>query len=174
MPAMIVPPQRTLRLEPVTAANFDAVCAVQVRPDQAHLVSPVVKSLAEAYIHPTSAWPRAVVDGDDVVGFVMAFHDIVWDPAVDPTDRRSGLWRLNIDASRQGKGYGRFAVHAVAEEILRRGTHRTAHVSWHVGSGSPEPFYLGLGFTPTGELIGEERVGVLTLDPAASAAPTAR
>lgn len=167
MPAMIVPPQRTLRLEPVTADNFDAVCAVQVRPDQRHLVSPVVKSLAEAYVHPTCAWPRAVVDGDEVVGFVMAFHDIVWDPATDPTDRRSGIWRLNIDAGRQGKGYGRFAVHSVVDEIRRRGTHGAVHVSWHLGPGSPEPFYLGLGFTPTGELSGDERVGVLTLGPAA-------
>ncbi|MFC9585711.1 GNAT family N-acetyltransferase [Streptomyces yangpuensis] len=167
MPAMIVPPQRTLRLEPVTADNFDAVCAVQVRPDQTHLVSPVVKSLAEAYVHPTCAWPRAVVDGGDVVGFVMAFHDIVWDPATDPTDRRSGIWRLTIDAGHQGKGYGRFAVHSVVDEIRRRGTHGAVHVSWHLGPGSPEPFYLGLGFTPTGELSGDERVGVLTLDAAA-------
>ncbi|WP_030768373.1 GNAT family N-acetyltransferase [Streptomyces sp. NRRL F-2664] len=167
MPAVIVPPQRILRLEAVTADNFDAVCAVQVRPDQAHLVSPVVKSLAEAYVHPTSAWPRAVVDGDVVVGFVMAFHDIVWDPAADPDDRRSGIWRLNIDAGHQGRGYGRFAVHAVLDEIRRRGIHQQAHVSWHGGSGSPEPFYLGLGFTPTGELVGDERVGVLTLDPMA-------
>ncbi|KOU85094.1 MULTISPECIES: GNAT family N-acetyltransferase [unclassified Streptomyces] len=164
MPDLIVPPQRTLRLEPVTADNFDAVCAVQVRPDQGHLVSPVVKSLAEAYVHPASAWPRAIVDGDVVVGFVMAFHDIAWDPATDPGDRRSGIWRLNIDAGGQGKGYGRFAVNAVVEEIRRRGTHQRAHVSWHIGPGGPEPFYLGLGFTPTGELSGDQRVGVLTLD----------
>ncbi|MFD6225793.1 GNAT family N-acetyltransferase [Streptomyces sp. NPDC060232] len=164
MPDLIVPPQRTLRLAPVTAENFEAVCAVQVRPDQAHLVSPVVKSLAEAYVYPASAWPRAIVDGGDVVGFVMAFHDIVWNPATDPGDRRSGIWRLNIDAGRQGKGYGRFAVRAVIEEIRRRGIHQRVYVSWHVGAGSPEPFYLGLGFTPTGELTGGQRVGVITLD----------
>ncbi|WP_045324081.1 GNAT family N-acetyltransferase [Streptomyces sp. NRRL F-4428] len=159
-----VPPQRALRLEPVTADNFDAVCAVQVRPDQAHVVSPVVKSLAEAYVHQACAWPRAVVDGGDVVGFVMAFHDIAWDPATDPGDRRSGIWRLNIDAGRQGRGYGSFAVRAVVEEIRRRGVHQRAYVSWHVGAGSPEPFYLGLGFTPTGELAGDQRVGVLAVD----------
>lgn len=88
----------SLRLEPVNAENFDAVCAVQVRPDQGHLVSPVMKSLAEAYVHGDVAWPRAIVDGDEVVGFVMAFLDIVWDPAKDPTGRRSGIWRLNISA----------------------------------------------------------------------------
>ncbi|MGW6980976.1 GNAT family N-acetyltransferase [Streptomyces sp. NPDC054932] len=164
MPAPNTPAPGPLRLAPVTAANFDAVCAIQVRPDQAHLVSPVMKSLAEAYVHTTAAWPRAVVDGDEVVGFVMAFHDIVWDPAADPDDRRSGIWRLNIDARHQGKGYGRFAVHAATQEIRARGVHH-AYVSWHTGTNSPEPFYLGLGFRPTGELSGDERVAVLTLAP---------
>ncbi|MEV7525784.1 GNAT family N-acetyltransferase [Streptomyces sp. NPDC091371] len=150
------------RLEPVTADNVDTVCAVQIRPDQDHVVSPVVKSLAEAYVHGEVAWPRAIVDGDEVVGFVMAFLDIAWNPAKDPADRRSGIWRLNIAAEHQGKGYGRFAVQAVAEEIRRRGGSQ-AYVTWHAGEGSPEPFYLGLGFQRTGELSGGQPVGVLPL-----------
>ncbi|MGW6574159.1 GNAT family N-acetyltransferase [Streptomyces sp. NPDC054945] len=164
MPASNTPAPAPLRLEPVTADNFDAVCAIQVRPDQAHLVSPVVKSLAEAYLHTTTAWPRAIVDGDEIVGFVMAFHDILWNPAVDPDDRRSGIWRLNIDARHQGKGYGRFAVGAAVEEIRIRGIH-DAYVSWNTGANSPEPFYLGLGFRPTGELSGDQRVARLSLTP---------
>ncbi|MFJ7591748.1 GNAT family N-acetyltransferase [Streptomyces sp. NPDC097617] len=163
MSALNTSAPHSLRLEPVTAYNFDAVCAIQVRPEQAHLVSPVVKSLAEAYVHTTAAWPRAIVDGDEVVGFAMAFHDFVWDPAVDPDHRRSGLWRLNIDARHQGKGYGRFAVRAVTEEIRARGTDH-AYVSWHTGAHSPEPFYLGLGFLPTGELSGDQRVARLALN----------
>ncbi|MFF3676112.1 GNAT family N-acetyltransferase [Streptomyces sp. NPDC002120] len=162
MSAAITPAARPLRLEPVTAENFDAVCAIQVRPDQTHLVSPVVKSLAEAYVH-TAAWPRAIVDGEEIVGFVMAFLDIAWDPATDPADRRSGIWRLNIHAAHQGKGYGRFAIHAACEEIRARGTNE-AYVSWHTGQGTPEPFYLGLGFRPTGEYAGDQRVGVLPLN----------
>lgn len=154
-----------LRLEPVTAANFDAVCAVRVRPDQAHLVSPVVKSLAEAYVNGETAWPRAVVDGDEVVGFVMAFLDIAWDPERDPADIRSGIWRLNVSAAHQAKGYGRFAVQAVTAELRRRGAER-AYVTWEPGPGTPEPFYLGLGFRPTGELSGCQTVAVLELPPA--------
>ncbi|WP_411107528.1 GNAT family N-acetyltransferase [Streptomyces sp. cmx-4-9] len=152
----------SLRLEPVTAENFDAVCAVRVHPRQEHLVSPVVKSLAEAYVHGAAAWPRAVVDGEEVVGFVMAFFDVVWNPAVDPSDVRSGLWRLNVAAGRQGKGYGRFAVQAVSEELRRRGVGRL-HVTWEPGEGTPEPFYLGLGFRLTGETSGGQTVGVLDL-----------
>ncbi|AWZ09787.1 MULTISPECIES: GNAT family N-acetyltransferase [unclassified Streptomyces] len=151
-----------LRLEPVTPDTFDAACALSVRPDQAHLVAPVVKSLAEAYVHGATAWPRAVVDGDEVVGFVMAFLDIAWNPAEDPRDIRSGLWRLNISAAHQSKGYGRFAVEAVTTELRTRGASH-AYVTYHLGPGTPEPFYLALGFRPTGETSDGETVAVLDL-----------
>lgn len=153
---------KSLHLAPVTPDNLDAVCALSVRPDQEHLVSPVVKSLAEAHAHGETAWPRAIVDGDEVVGFVMAFIDIAWDPAEDPHDIRSGLWRLNISAAHQAKGYGRFAVNAVTAELRRRGASH-AYVTWHPGPGTPEPFYLSLGFRPTGEESDGETVAVLDL-----------
>ncbi|MER5865084.1 GNAT family N-acetyltransferase [Kitasatospora sp. NPDC002040] len=150
-----------LRLAEITPDNLDAAVALTVRPDQEHLVEPVVKSLAEAYVHPGVAWPRLILDGDRAVGFLMAFLEIDWDGK--GTDFRSGLWRLNIAAGEQGRGYGRFAVQAVAEEIRRRGGTRLV-VTWHPGPDGPEGFYLGLGFRPTGELSGGQTVAVLELD----------
>lgn len=153
------------RLAEVTPENVDAALAVRVRPDQEHAVAPVVKSLAEAYVHPPEVtWPRLIVDGDDdrPVGFLMAFLDIDW-LGDGGTVRRSGLWRLNIAADAQGKGYGRFAVESVAAEIRRRGG-KELYVTWHLGPTGPEEFYLRLGFTPTEEMSGDQRVGLLKLD----------
>lgn len=152
----------SLRLAEVTADNVDAAIGLEIRPDQEHLVEPVATSLAEAYVHREAAWPRLVLDGDRLVGFLMAFLDI--DFAGDGTGRdiRSGLWRLNIAADEQGRGYGRFAVESVAAEIRRRGGSRM-YVTWHPGAGGPEGFYLGLGFRPTGETSGDQTVGVLEL-----------
>ncbi|THA28834.1 N-acetyltransferase [Streptomyces sp. A1277] len=152
----------SLRLAEVTADNVDAAIGLKIRPDQEHLVEPVATSLAEAYVHREAAWPRLVLDGDRLVGFLMAFLDI--DFAGDGTGRdiRSGLWRLNIAADEQGRGYGRFAVESVAAEIRRRGGSRM-YVTWHPGAGGPEGFYLGLGFRPTGETSGDQTVGVLEL-----------
>lgn len=154
----------TLRLEKITPENFEAATAVRVRPDQEHLVAPVVKSLAEAYVHQNTAWPRLILDGDRVVGFLMAFLDI--DFAGDGTgkDIRSGLWRLNIAAGEQGRGYGRFAVESVAAEIRRRGGTRLT-ATWEPDDNGPERFYLGLGFRLTGEISGGETVGELELGP---------
>ncbi|MFE9396332.1 GNAT family N-acetyltransferase [Streptomyces flavidovirens] len=151
-----------LRLEKITADNIDAAIGLKVRPDQEHLVSPVVKSLAEAYVHPGTAWPRLILDGDRLVGFLMAFFDIDFAGDGKGTDIRSGLWRLNIAAGEQGRGYGRFAVESVAAEIRRRGGTRLT-TSWHPGEEGPERFYLGLGFRLTGEMSGDQRVGELEL-----------
>ncbi|WP_416976333.1 GNAT family N-acetyltransferase [Streptomyces sp. T028] len=150
----------SLRLEEITSTNLDAALAVKVGPEQEFAVAPVVKSLAEAYAHPGVAWPRLIMDGDRPVGFLMAFFDIDWH--LDGSVFRSGLWRLNIAAGEQGRGYGRFAVQSVAEEIRHRGG-KELYVTWHEGGHGPEGFYLGLGFRRTGEMSGDQAVGVLAL-----------
>jgi len=148
-------------LEEITSRNLDAALGIRIRPDQEHAVEPVAHSLAEAYVRPAGvAWPRLIVDGDRPVGFLMAFIDIDW--RQDGTDFRSGLWRLNIAAEEQGRGYGRFAVESVAAEIRRRDG-KELYVTWHPGPDGPEGFYLGLGFRTTGETSGGQTVGVLDL-----------
>lgn len=150
---------RRMRLERITPENLEAALALSVRPDQEHLVESVAESLAEAYVWPDYAWPRLIYDGDKLVGFAMAFLDIPWGPDHDVDDLRSGLWRLNIAADAQGRGYGRFAVDAVCREIRARGGDR-AYVTWEPGVGGPAGFYLRLGFRPTGEESGGQTVGV--------------
>ncbi|MDF6020805.1 GNAT family N-acetyltransferase [Streptomyces sp. JH34] len=151
-----------LRLEKVTPANVLDACRLKVAPEQERFVSPVARSLAEAYADPGTAWPRLIFDGERLVGFVMAFFDVRFDPA-DPEDRpRSGLWRLAVAAGEQGRGYGRFAVGAVCEEIRRRGGSRVT-VTWGEGEHGPEEFYLRLGFRKTGEMSEDEVVGELDL-----------
>ena len=150
----------TFRLEEITEHNLDSALGIQVRPDQAHLVAPVVKSLAEAYVHPDIAWPRLILDGDRPVGFLMAFFGITFSPDGDRPGPRSGLWRLNVAAGEQGRGCGRFAVESVAAEIRRRGG-TCLMTTWHPGPDGPEEFYRSLGFRRTGELSGDQIVGEL-------------
>ncbi|MGW0912164.1 GNAT family N-acetyltransferase [Streptomyces sp. NPDC002784] len=146
------------RLETLTPKNVEDALAIRIRPDQEDAVEPVAHSLAEAYVWPGVAWPRLIVDEGRAVGFLMAFLDIDWKG--DGTLIRSGLWRLNIAAQEQGRGYGRFAVESVAAELRRRGG-TEMYVTWHPGPTGPENFYLGLGFAPNGETSGGQTVGVL-------------
>ncbi|MFD3997052.1 GNAT family N-acetyltransferase [Streptomyces sp. NPDC058548] len=151
-----------LRLEKITPATIDAALALRVHPHQEKNVSSVERSLAEAYAFGEAAWPRLIFDGDELVGFLMAFLDLQWDAEKDPDDRRSGLWRLNIAAEGQGKGYGRFAVEAVRDELRRRGAAQL-YVTWEPGDDGPGVFYDRLGFRTTGETSGDEIVGVLDI-----------
>jgi diamine N-acetyltransferase len=135
-----------LRLELVTKENVRAACKLELRPDQEGLVAPVAWSLADAYTMPGIAWPRLIYDGDQLVGFIMA----AFAPQEENTLFHSYLWRLNISAGHQGKGYGRFAVEELCEEAGRRGHHRLT-ASYHAGPHGPAEFYRRLGFHPTGE-----------------------
>jgi diamine N-acetyltransferase len=142
-----------LRLEPVTRENVRAACMLELRADQEHLVAPVAWSLADAYTLPEIAWPRLIYDGDQLVAFMMA----AFAPEHEDPLYRSYLWRLNVGAEHQGKGYGRFAVEELSNEAVRRGCHRLT-VSYHAGPGGPEAFYQRLGFHPTGEVNQGETV----------------
>lgn len=146
----------TLRLVPLSADNLPAVIRLPPAIGEKAHVAPVLHSIAEAYVTPT-AWPRVIVDGEDVVGFVMAN----WDPENEMPEFRGGIWRLNVADEAKGRGVGRFAVGEVAAEARRRGYDRITAL-WEQADDGPEGFYLAVGFRPEGELFGE-RVGVLDL-----------
>lgn len=147
------------RLAGITPENVRAACELRVRPEQERFVASVERSLAEAYAAgPDIAWPRLVLHGDEAVGFVMGGFD----PGAETDAFRCGIWRLNVAAGHQGRGYGRFAVRAVAEEARRRRQNRLT-VLWLPGEDGPEGFYTGLGFGPTGRVLGEQVLGEMSL-----------
>lgn len=126
-----------LRLERVTEHNVRVACKLKLRADQEDLVAPVAWSLADAYTLPDVAWPRLIYDDGRAVGFVMA----AFAPDHDNPLFHSYLWRLNVGAEHQGKGYGRFAVEeggsmpgsraaqpAPADGVLPRGPARPGRV----------------------------------------------
>jgi len=148
-----------LQLAELTTDNLFA--ALQLPPQASDSdkepVAPVAWSIAEAYVNPT-AWPRVVVDGDNVVGFVMAN----WNPEEEIPEFRAGIWRLNVARDVRRRGVGRFAVEQVAGEARRRGLDRIT-VLWVPGPDGPEDFYLRCGFRKTGHLLFGEVVGELRL-----------
>lgn len=150
----------SVRLEKVTQENVRDACRLKIRPEQEAVVAPVAFSLAEVYVMPPGkVWPRLVYDGDQLVGFIMA----AFDPDHERDLYHGFLWRLNIAADHQGKGYGRFALEELYTEALRRGRQRLL-TSWNQHEHGPENFYLRLGFQLTGEKLGHEVIGVRQLD----------
>lgn len=138
-----------LSLAELTPENLGAAVRIPPQPGEPAYVAPVMASIAEAYVTPT-AWPRLIVNGDAVVGFVMAN----WDPDNEIEAFRGGIWRLNVAEEAKGQGVGRFAVEQIAAEARRRGYAKIT-VLWDPAPDGPEQFYLKVGFRPVGELFGE-------------------
>jgi diamine N-acetyltransferase len=147
-----------LRLEELSAKTIVAANSLTLRRGQEHYVTPPSYAIADAYINPVTTWPRVVLDGDTVVGFIRGNFD----PDAEQEELRSCVWRVNVAADAQGTGIGRFAVWALAEEARARGFTRLTAI-WEPGEEGPEQFFLRTGFTVVGETQYGEKIGALEL-----------
>lgn len=147
-----------LHLEPLSAATAVAANSLTLKPGQEQYATPVSHVETEATISPAAAWPRVVLDGDEVVGFIKGSFD----EHETRSEFRCCIWQINVKASAQGHGVGRFAVHGLADEARSRGFERLT-VIWEPGEDGPEAFFLHIGFTPVGETAFGETIGALTL-----------
>jgi len=141
-----------VRLEPISEDNVRAVFDLKVAAGQEDFVASNAWSLAQAVAEAASAWPRAIVAGDEVVGFLML--------EIDPEEedgRPFWLWRLMVGEAYQKRGFGSAALELAMDEVRRRGG-TEVYTSWVEHPDGPGPFYLARGFEPTGELDDEEVV----------------
>jgi GNAT superfamily N-acetyltransferase len=143
-------PVPDVTLSEITPALATSVLALRVAREQERLVSGVGESFVDAYLEPAGhPWVRVVMADGMPVGFVMVSWDVesvpgeMWGPYY--------LWRLLIDAAHQRRGYGAAAVGLVTDAVRAAGGQELL-TSCVQGEGSPQPFYEGLGFVPTGEV----------------------
>lgn len=147
-----------LRLEELSAKTIVAANSLTLRRGQEQFVMPPSYAIADAALNPTTSWPRVVLEEDRVVGFIRGNFD-----AEAPEEQfRSCVWRVSVAGDAQGRGVGRFAVHALAEEARSRGFERLTAI-WEPGDEGPEQFFLRVGFTIVGQTEYGENLGVLAL-----------
>jgi diamine N-acetyltransferase len=147
-----------LRLEELSARTIVAANSLTLRPGQEQFVTPTSYAIAEAYMNPVTSWPRVVLDGEQVVGFIRGNFD----PDAEHEEFRSCIWRINVAADAQGLGVGRFAVLGLADEARSRGFSKLT-VIWEPGEEGPEQFFLRLGFSVIGQTQYGESIGALEL-----------
>ncbi|MET4781195.1 GNAT family N-acetyltransferase [Glaciihabitans sp. UYNi722] len=146
------------RLEELSAKTIVAANGLTLRRGQEQFVTPPSYAIADAYINPLTSWPRVVLDGETVVGFIRGNFD----PDADQEEFRSCIWRVNVAGDAQGAGIGRFAVLALADEARSRGFTRLTAI-WEAGEEGPEQFFLRTGFVIVGETQYGENIGALGL-----------
>jgi diamine N-acetyltransferase len=147
-----------LRLEELSATTIVAANNLTLRRGQEQFVTPPTYAIADSYLNPATSWPRVVLDGDKVVGFIRGNFD----PEAVQEEFRSCVWRVTVASDAQGKGVGKFAVWALAEEARSRGFERLTAI-WEEGEDGPEQFFLNVGFAVEGETQYGEKIGALAL-----------
>jgi diamine N-acetyltransferase len=147
-----------LRLEELSAATIVAANNLTLRRGQEQFVTPPSYAIADSFINPSTSWPRVVLDGDRVVGFIRGNFD----PDAAQEEFRSCIWRVTVAADVQGTGVGKFAVRALAEEARGRGFERLTAL-WEPGDEGPEAFFLRVGFVIVGQTQYGENIGALEL-----------
>ncbi|QEO09316.1 GNAT family N-acetyltransferase [Protaetiibacter larvae] len=147
-----------LRLEELTAQTIVAARNLALKPGQAAFIAPETYVHSEQNLDPAGSWPRVILDGDHLVGYVMG----TFDPDATEEFLQAALWRVHVEADAQGSGVGRFAVQALADEARRRGFHRLT-VVWASGAAGPEEFFKAVGFVRVGETPYGENLGALEL-----------
>ena len=147
-----------LRLEELSAKTIVAANSLTFRRGQEQFVTPPSYAIADSFINPVTSWPRVVLEGDRVIGFIRGNFD----PDATQEEFRSCVWRVTVAADAQGKGVGTFAVLGLAAEAKARGFARLTAI-WEPGESGPEQFFLGLGFTIVGQTQYGENLGALAL-----------
>jgi diamine N-acetyltransferase len=147
-----------LRLEELSAKTIVAANNLTLRRGQEQFVTPPSYAIADSFLNPATSWPRVVLDGDSVVGFIRGNFD----PEAPQEEFRSCVWRVTVAGNAQGTGVGKFAVHALAEEAKTRGFTRLTAL-WEPGEEGPEKFFLSIGFTIQGQTQYGENIGALEL-----------
>ena len=150
------PTSAPMSLELVEITPDDAYLwgRVVTHHSQERLVSPVHRSYRDALFPevvdgaPVVPWMRGVLADGERVGFVMLAE-------VTPYHPEPFLWRLLVDRMHQRRGIGSMILAVLQADLTELG-HRTLLTSWHPGPGTPEPFYVRHGFTPTGRLVDDE------------------
>ena len=147
----------------ITARTLPQICALSetLSPTHRKMVADNAVSIAEAHFS-EQAWMRAIYNGETPVGFIMTHTGSDYEDGIDCPG--VFLWRLMIAAPYQGKGYGKLALEKLIQHLKAMGVPRL-YTSCGQGEGSPEGFYRGMGFTPTGEFYGDEIELLLELNP---------
>jgi diamine N-acetyltransferase len=155
-------PQDEIHFERITARTVLEICRLSetLPPEQREVVADNAVSIAQGHFS-ENAWMRAIYAGEQPVGFIMLHIGSDWADGIDCPG--VFLWRLMIAAPYQNRGVGRGAIRLLIRHLRALGV-PALYTSYHLGEGSPERFYQGLGFVPTGETYGDEPEVVLWLD----------
>jgi len=138
----------------VTAEDSAHWEAVQTHWSQRRLVQPLTRTFRDLAFPPLLDGARSTPVLRGVLADGERVGTVLWSAASE-AQPEVYLWRLIVDRMHQRRRIGS-AVLQQLQHLLHAQGHRSMLVSYLQGPGSPERFYAGLGFLPTGAMRGPE------------------
>jgi diamine N-acetyltransferase len=145
-----------VNLRKVTRENWEEALNLQVKEDQTSFVPSVAVSLAKVYIKPdgdqVEYLPFAIYDEEKMVGFIMHAYE-------EKTFFSYWINGFIIDASQQGKGYGRAAFLEMIDWIQKTFEQCSEiRLTVHKENETAKKLYKRIGFQKTSQMFGDEEV----------------
>ncbi len=133
-----------VELRTITENNFLDAFALRLAPGQERFVSHPIRSLAQAYVYRDQCQPFGIYAEGKMVGYVMVIYDFDV-PEYD-------IWHMMIDASGQGKGYGKAALRLVMDYIKTKpfGSSDRVALTCNKDNSAALELYRKMGFEETG------------------------
>ncbi len=133
-----------ITLKEITEENFIDAFNLKLGEGQEEYVSHPVRSLAQAYVYREQCQPFCIYHEDEMVGYVM----VIYDHDVPEYD----IWHMMIDASGQGKGYGKAALRLVMDYIKTKpfGSSDRVALTCNKDNSAALELYRKMGFEETG------------------------
>lgn len=128
-----------LNFQSITAKNWQACTKLELNPSQKDFVPSNLYSIAEAQFYPNAKSKALYVD-EALVGYVLFGQD--------SETKAWRLFRLMIDQSQQGKGYGKAAVQLVIKSLPKSA--KNIFLSYNPANQRAAQLYKSLGFKEQG------------------------
>ena len=127
-----------VRLEPVTVNNRKACIALELAPSQKDFLPSNLYSIAEAQFYSEARSNVIYNSQDQLIGYALFGRDIF--------ANKWKIFRIMIDKSQQGKGYGKRAMKEIIAQISGEPDGNEILISYQDDNQVARKLYAKLGF----------------------------
>lgn len=143
-----------LTLRKIDSGNYEAVCDLELLPEQVGFLASNSWTLIEAAYN-SGYYARAIYLSEQIVGLVM------W---VQESPERMSIWRFMIDSRYQKQGLGHQALRLVISEIKHVPGLTEIEICYSPKNLVAQRFFASLGFVETGmDDHDEDMLAIITL-----------
>ena len=125
-------------LEPVTLTNWKACIALKLSPDQETFLPGNLYSIAESQFYEDSRSRVIYNEEDQLIGYALFGRDSF--------TNKWKIFRIMIDQSFQGKGYGEGAMKEIIKQISQEPDGNEILICYQNGNEAARRLYAKLGF----------------------------